>query len=300
MSANCIDHTEVLRTFLLGLGDARLLLEPEQLTTRLAVLDQLDAILGDIDMAAGVSCSNYTIIAGEIIASANVLRSQFEAANEQLFAAARSELAFEGKCHTIHRWLTRSVECQDPRPGLGFDVLDEIVSGVLRLSDPGAVSPLDSPEMVPYQPTPARHVLDLIRTLDLSSHDTLVDLGSGLGHVPLLVSMLTGSRAVGVEFQPAYVLCAQECAQTLKLSRAEFIAGDARDADLSAGTVFYFFSPFKGSVLDDMLESLLRESGKRWIRICSLGPCTRILQKQQWLRSRSQPASEQISVFESR
>ena len=289
-----IDHCDVLRGFLFGLGDVRCLLGSEQLATRLTMLDKLDAIMGDLDMAACVTCSDP-----QIIAHANVLRSQLEAANEKLFIAARSELILHGSSRALHRWLMGSVRDQGPPPGLGFDLLDEIVSGVLKLSEPRDVSPLHSPEMVPYQPTPARHILDLITAVNLSSDDVLVDLGSGLGHVSLLVSILTKSRAVGVEFQPAYVACAQESARKLKLSRVEFIAGDARGADLSTGTVFYLFSPFMGSILSDMLQLLFRESNKRQIRICSLGPCTRVLQEQQWLKSGTRPNCEQINVFES-
>lgn len=295
---NGVNHCDVLRRFLLGLGDVECLLGPEQLATRLTVLDELDAILGDLAMAARVAYSDP-----RIIAHANVLISQLEVANEKLFEAARSELVLQGRSRTLHHWLVARVREQGAlgiQPGLGFDLLDEIVSGVLKFSEPGNVSPLHSAEMVPYQPTPARHVLDLITALNLSSDDVLVDLGSGLGHVPLLVSILTESRAVGVEFQPAYVACAQESARKLKLSRVKFIAGDARGADLSIGTVFYLFSPFNGSILSDMLQRLLRESNKRLIRICSLGPCTRVLQEQLWLKPRTRPNSEQINVFESR
>ena len=136
--------------------------------------------------------------------------------------------------------------------------------------------------------TPARHILDLIRAASLSSEDVLVDLGSGLGHVPLLVSI-----------QSAYVACAQESARNLKLSCVEFMAGDAREADLSTGNVFYLFSPFRGSMLSDMLQRLLRESNKRQIRICSLGPCTRVLQEQLWLKPRTRRNTERVNVFDS-
>jgi hypothetical protein len=291
---NGIGPCDVLRSFLFGSGEMRSLLGPEQLATRLTMLDKLDAILGDLDMVDCMACSDP-----QVIAHAHVLRSQLETANEKLFVAARSELALQGRSRAVHRWLLGPTRDQRTQPGLGFDLLDEVVSGVLKLPEPGDVRPLHSPEMAPYQPTPARHILDLIRAVNLSSDDVLVDLGSGLGHVPLLVSILTESRTVGVEFQREYVACAQESARKLKLSLVEFIAGDAREADLSTGTVFYLFSPFRGSILTDMLQRLLRESNKRQIRICSLGPCTRVLQEQRWLKPRTRPNTEQMNVFES-
>jgi hypothetical protein len=289
---NGIDPCGSLRSFLLGAGDVQCLLGPEQLTTRLILLDKLDALFGDVEMATGGECSDR-----KVISVADGFRFQLEAANETLFAVARAELTGQGTSYALRRWLMGRPNCT---AGVGFDSLDEIVSGVLRFSEPGAVSPLECPEMVPYQPTPARHVVELIAALKLSSDDVLVDLGSGLGHVPLLVSILTGSRAVGVEFEPAYVACARECARRLRLSRVGFIAGDARGTDLSKGTVFYLFSPFRGSVLNDMLGRLRGESMRRPIRICSLGPCTRVLQAEPWLKAAGRTTPERISVFEPR
>lgn len=151
--------------------------------------------------------------------------------------------------------------------------------------------------MTAYQPTPARHILDLIAACNFSADDILVDLGSGLGHVPLLVSILTGIRTVGVEIQHAYIASAQASAQSLNLSCVRFVAEDARTTDLSAGTVFYLFSPFKGSILTDVLNRLRREAEERPIRICSLGPCTRALQNQSWVQPVAPPDAGRISVF---
>jgi hypothetical protein len=173
------------------------------------------------------------------------------------------------------------------------------VSGVLQLREPGEPDLQRSPEMVPYQPTPVRHILHLITATALSEDDVFVDLGSGLGHVPLLVSMLTGVRSLGIEVQAAYVASAGECAQSLHLSRVRFIAQDAREADLSSGTVFYLYSPFNGSILTEVLSSLRMESTRRPIKICSLGPCTRTVANEIWLKARTLPDTGRITVFDS-
>jgi hypothetical protein len=115
-----------------------------------------------------------------------------------------------------------------------------------------------------------------------------------------LASILTGNRALGVEFQPAYVASAQESAQRLHLRHVRFVAADAREADLSGGTVFYLFSPFTGSILTDVLSRLRKENAERPIRICSLGPCTGILNDQKWLEACAPPDPERIAVFKSR
>ena len=150
-----------------------------------------------------------------------------------------------------------------------------VVSRIFQLLEPSEPNLQQSPEMVPYQPTPVRHILQLIVATALAEDDVFVDLGSGLGHVPLLVSIMTGVHSLGVEVQATYVASARECAQSLHLSRVQFIPQDARDADLSRGTVFYLYSPFNGSILTDVLGALRRESTRRPIKICSLGPCTR-------------------------
>jgi hypothetical protein len=292
-----VDRCDALRHFILGLDDMQYLLRPEELARRLTALDELDSIIGDLGLEARVACSDP-----QTIARANALKSQFEAANEKLFMAARSEISLQGSSTAIRGWLlgpAKDRDAQGPQPGLGFDVLDEIVSGILKLRGPSDAGLLQSPEMVPYQPTPARHILDLIAAVNLSEDDILVDLGSGLGHVPLLISILTGSQTLGVELQPAYVASAKESARNLNLSRVQFVATDARIADLSIGTVFYLFSPFTGSILRDVLQRLFSESDGRQIRICSLGPCTRVLQDQEWLKASNRPNSERITVFES-
>jgi len=115
--------------------------------------------------------------------------------------------------------------------------------------------------------------------------------------VPLLASMLTGVQGLGIEVEAAYVASAQECAQGLDLSRVRFIHEDARAADLSSGTVFYLYSPFTGSVLADVLERLKKESTRRPIKICTLGPCTCTVAMCSWLKASALPDPDQITVF---
>lgn len=287
-----------LERFLDGVGDTLNLQPTEQLVLRLNALDDLDAIIGNLDLGNLETCPDP-----RTIARAKALRSQLEAANETLYYTARSEIALHGNSFTMHRWLLELAydrNSERPRPGLSFDLIDEIVSGILRFRDPREAGLPQSMEMAPYQPTPARHILDLIAACRFSRDDILVDLGSGLGHVPLLVSILTGIRTLGVEIQPNYVANAEESAEDLNLRRVRFVAGDARLTDLSIGTVFYLFSPFTGSILADVLHQLSKQSQTRQIRICALGPCTRILQGQTWLAADDQPDSERIAVFKSR
>jgi len=267
------------------------LLDPERMAERLAVLDRLDRIAGDW---TGLSAYPDAEIAG-----VRALRIRLEAVNQVLYEEARAEILREGSSRRFRQWLAGDEAGVSPRPGLSFDLRDEIVSGVLPLREPDEPEVPRSAEMLAYQPTPARHVVDLIARCELSCEDLLVDLGSGLGHVPLLVSMLTGNPTLGVELEPAYVGCARECADSLRIRQARFVAEDARAADLSSGTVFYLYTPFTGAILRDVLDRLRQEARNRPIRIGSLGPCTGTLLRQEWLQASAPADTGRIAMFES-
>jgi hypothetical protein len=289
------DHD--LHRLLRGLEAKSSLVQPEQLRERLIALDDLDAGFGGLDSEDSTICVN-----SQLLERARLLKTRFETANAERYQSIRSEFVRTGQPDTLLpclQGLESRNESTSPLPGLGFDSRDELVSGILQLREPGEPSPQRSPEMVPYQPTPVRHILHLIAACELTEEAVFVDIGSGLGHVPLLVSMLTGVRSLGIEVQAAYIARARECAQSLRLRRIQFLPQDARDADLSSGTVFYLYSPFTGSILADVLRMLRIESTRRSIRICSLGSCTRTIANERWVRMRARPDPESIIVFES-
>lgn len=197
----------------------------------------------------------------------------------------------------LRRWRKEAVEAVGAVEGEGYDALDDLVAGVLRLADPGAsLLPL-APEMVFYQPTPARHVLDMLDRLALCGDDLLVDLGSGLGQVPMLAAICTGASVLGVEIQPAFVACARRAARALRLAKTRFVAQDARETDLSAGTVFFLYTPFRGAVLRAVLDALRAQAARRPIRVCSFGPCTGELAAEAWLHADRPWAEDRVAVF---
>ena len=286
-----------LHAFLCGLEADSSLFQPERLRERLIALDGLDAGFGGFDLEDSTRCAD-----SRIHQRAKALWTRLEAANAALYQSVRSDIVRGGQPGALLQWLQDSAtqnESKSPLPGLDFDCRDEMVSGVLQLREPSEPNLQRSPEMVAYQPTPVRHILHLIAATALAEDDVFVDLGSGLGHVPLLVSMVTGAQSLGIEVQAAYVASARECAQSLRLSRLQFIPQDAREADLSSGTVFYLYSPFKGSILADVLSALRRESMRRPIKICSLGPCTHRVSDETWLKTSELSDTGSITVFDS-
>jgi len=152
---------------------------------------------------------------------------------------------------------------------------------------------------VPYQPTPARHIFDLIRRISLTDHDSLIDIGAGLGQVTLMASICTNAVCTGIELEPSYVESARQGAHSLNLKNANFIQADARLADLSRGTVFYLYTPFRGATLREVLNSLRQQATTREIRICTFGPCTGAVAEEPWLSAIGPVETDRIAAFRS-
>lgn len=149
--------------------------------------------------------------------------------------------------------------------------------------------------------TPARVLLDLIDHTPLTATDVFYDLGSGLGQVVMVVHLLTGVKAKGVEMEPTFCAFAQEQARDLGLTGVEFINIDARAADYSDGTLFFMFTPFRGQLLQDVLDRLQQVAQHHPIRLCTFGPCTPRVADQPWLRPLTPDARHEykLIIFES-
>ncbi len=273
----------------------RSLHKPDQLRRRIEALDRLEACLFRTPNQGGDTES-------ALYRRAQVLIADLEAVNRNLFQSIRHKIREGGGDGGLYEWATLSSE--EGRPldqlnGVGYDYLDVLVSDILQFDDPGEeVAPL-APEMVFYQPTPARHIFDLIRRAAFGEHDVLIDLGSGLGHVSLLTAICTPARCIGIELEAAYVAGARHSAQALNVTNATFVQQDVRSADFSTGTVFYLYTPFTGTILRDVLDMLKREAASREIRLCTLGPCTPIVGKESWLTAIDSRDIDQVAIFRS-
>jgi len=227
------------------------------------------------------------------------LRDHLEEINARLFRKLRAQIKSGS---LTGEKLMRELEKYGGDSGSSsrYNGLDVLVSGLLRLNTPPQETQPREPEMVFYQPTPAHIILELVAKMSITPDEVFYDLGSGLGHVCILVNLLTGVRTKGVECEPAYCDYARSCASRLNLSRVEFINGDARTADYSDGTIFFMYTPFRGGLLEEVLWKLRRESDERTIRICAYGPCTLDVSYQTWLRRVDQnPNTEHaLAIFE--
>lgn len=288
-----------LEALLLQLEQDRSLDEPDRLRERLDALDRLDAFLssrqddGDRESASNASLHER----------ANAMVARLEAVNAEVCQAMRSEIRQGG----VPGWLleqiamcSRGGDSAFPLRDEGYDYLDAAVAGILPFGEPEAEIGELAEEMVFYQPTPARHIFDLIGRAALTEGDVLVDLGSGLGHVPLLVVLCTKARSIGIEYEAAYVDCARQCGAALNLSRATFVRQDAREADFSCGTLFYLYTPFSGGILRTVLDALRCEAARREIRIGTYGPCTSVVAEESWLEAVDTPQTGRLVLFRPR
>lgn len=166
----------------------------------------------------------------------------------------------------------------------GYDALDGFIADLI-LSIPAPTASLDrEPEMVFYQPTPVRIILDLVDRGGFTRDDLFVDIGSGLGMLPIVVNLLTGTRARGIEIDPSYHRYATSRATELALADVDFVNADAREADYRVGTAFFLYTPFTGQMLQAVLDRINLQREGRPVMLFSFGPCTEMVASQAWLR----------------
>lgn len=233
---------------------------------------------------------------------AQSIKRQLEAVDDALFQRLRADIRMGAALKDlIDDYVGRDAKGRRPHDAVGYDTLDLFINGLLLIQAIPTETKTREPEMVYYQQTPARIILDLVEKAHLTPGDVFFDLGSGLGHVPILVNLLSGAAARGIEFEPAYCDYASRCAADLNLSRVTFIQADARSADYCEGTIFFMYTPFTGRMLQDVLEKLQGESRRRRIRLLTYGPCTLDVSRQSWLMSEEQHEDHlyKLGVFSS-
>ncbi len=216
------------------------------------------------------------------------VKSRLGKVNAALFESLRENI--RNKKYTendlrnlLHEYVGADLNPGEQREVIGYDNLDIFLNGLSSfLPIPEAIRSLE-PEMVYYQKTPGRIILELVEKAQFTTGDVFFDLGSGLGQVAILVNLLRGVRTKGIEFEPAFCHYASACATQLNLPDVSFINADAREADYSEGTVFFMYTPFEGKMLQTVLEILKNESRSRKIRIFTYGPCIAKVAEQHWL-----------------
>ena len=276
-----------LRTFLAELEQDRSLEAPDRLRYRIEALDRIDAWLPGMDSTDA-----------SLLLRAQAACGRLEALNARLYQDIRDDIRAGRGAARMRQWISANpTGGKQGRRQAGYDHLDELVGGILQLQEPLPPAIELASEMVFYQPTPARHIFEMIARCGLDGDDVFIDLGSGMGHVPLLVALCTSAHAIGIELEPTYVACAKQAADALKLTNAGFAQCDARAAEFASGTVFYLYTPFKGAIMREVLDRLQREAERRPIRICTFGPCTQVVANEPWLVTSDALETDRLVVF---
>ncbi len=236
---------------------------------------------------------------------ARALEVRLRQVDEVFFQTLRRQIRTGGhSAATLRQLFDRHTRYRPGRLGQvhrGYDALDALVHGLLRAEQAPATVQRQDVEMILYEPTPARAILDLLDQVPLNADDVFYDLGAGLGHVAILVHLLTGALAQCIEIEAAYCQHAQRCAKELGFSQVRVVNRDARNVDYTNGTVFFMYTPFTGTLLDTVLATLSSVARHHPITLCTYGACTFEMARQPWLRQRHPEAEHAyaLGVFNS-
>ena len=98
---------------------------------------------------------------------------------------------------------------------------------------------LISPQsLAPFVPTPEDVVDRMLALANVGKSDTVLDLGSGDGRIPIRAAQKYGARGIGVEIDPQLIEVAKANAEKAGVgSLVEFRREDAMTTDVSQATV---------------------------------------------------------------
>ncbi|MFB6098599.1 MAG: cyclopropane-fatty-acyl-phospholipid synthase family protein [Salinibacter sp.] len=117
---------------------------------------------------------------------------------------------------------------------------------------------------VPYVATPQKTVAAMLELANVTKNDTVYDLGSGDGRIPIMAAQRYGAYGVGIEIKPSLVHRARKNAKLSGVSdMVEFRQQDIFKADFSDATVvtMYLFPEVNMKLRPMLFEQL--EPGTR-------------------------------------
>jgi len=122
-------------------------------------------------------------------------------------------------------------------------VLGGLAAGALPLSAFAQTAPTPSrtPDVI-FVPPPEEVVDEVLRIAKVTGKDTLYDLGSGDGRIPITAAKRYGTRGLGVDIDPQRIKEANENAQKAGVTdKVKFVLGDLFEMDLSPATVITLY-----------------------------------------------------------
>jgi len=109
----------------------------------------------------------------------------------------------------------------------------------------------------PYSDSSGIKLKKVLNSLGIAPQDAIVDFGSGKGGALITFSRYLFAKITGVEISPELVAIAEDNLKKLKISNVDMVVCDAADfTDLARYNYFYFFSPFPGEVMQQVIENI--------------------------------------------
>lgn len=134
----------------------------------------------------------------------------------------------------------------------------------------------DEADQYPYSMTSYPAIVSVLRRVQPTPNDVLVDLGCGMGRVLACAARLPMREVVGVEMSEALCAIAQRNARKLRKGKTpiRIICGKAQAFDFSHTTILYMYNPFGRETLQQVLRDLVSswKGTARVIRICYVNP----------------------------
>ncbi|MDP2497796.1 MAG: class I SAM-dependent methyltransferase [Candidatus Palauibacterales bacterium] len=134
----------------------------------------------------------------------------------------------------------------DRRPALRRFLLPSLLVLLLALAAPPGAPAQEDPDAkepgAPYVPTPMGVVTEMLELAGITARDTVYDLGSGDGRLPITAARLYGSRGLGVELDSGLVARSRRHAREAGVdSLVRFVRGDLFETDIRPATVLTLY-----------------------------------------------------------
>lgn len=182
-----------------------------------------------------------------------------------------------------------------------YDDADHFFDALLDYSPPRFTRTEVGAEGLFYQPTPITLVRNWLKEIPPSHSDTIFELGCGTGRAAFAMALLSEASIVGVEISSTLCRVARKLAELNKISRFCLIENDVRNVDFSGGTIFYLFNPFKGELLDIVIDKIRVVAEKRPITVVAMGDCRASLETRGWLnRTGGAKEHQSLGIYTSR
>lgn len=115
-----------------------------------------------------------------------------------------------------------------------------------------------------YSKTYEKHFSAIMETLDIRQESSFLDVGCGKGSVLRQAAKYPFKCIAGIDFDGRLINIAERNFKKLKMSeRVQCIHADARAyAGYGDFDYFYFFNPFDGNLMEDVIGKIIEQSHK--------------------------------------